>query len=113
MNILLDQGTPVHLRHWLTAHWVSTTYEQGWSSATNQDLFLWAGQLGYRLLVSTDINLRYQQNLQPHTLAILVLSTEPETILTLADRVTVIRKGTVAREFSTGHIEKADLLAAA
>ena len=29
------------------------------------------------------------------------------------DRVTVIRKGTVAREFSTGHIEKADLLAAA
>jgi hypothetical protein len=75
MNILLDQGTPVHLRHWLTAHWVSTTYEQGWSSATNQDLFLWAGQLGYRLVVSTDINLRYQQNLQPHTLAILVLST--------------------------------------
>jgi ribose transport system ATP-binding protein len=45
--------------------------------------------------------------------AILVLSTEPETILTLADRVTVIRKGAVAREFSTGHIEKTDLLAAA
>lgn len=75
MNILLDQGTPVQLRHWLSAHWVSTTYEQGWSHVTNQDLFLLAGEQGYRLLIATDINLRYQQNLQPPSLAILVLST--------------------------------------
>jgi hypothetical protein len=75
MNILLDQGTPVDLRHWLSAHWVSTTYEQGWSRVSNNDLFRLAGQEGYRLLIATDINLRYQQNLQPAALAILVLST--------------------------------------
>ena len=57
--------------------------------------------------------IRIVRSLRDRGVAILVLSTEPETILTLADRVTVIRKGTVAREFSTGHIEKADLLAAA
>ena len=45
--------------------------------------------------------------------AMLVLSTEPETILTLADRVTVLKRGVVAREFTHGHIEKADLLGAA
>jgi hypothetical protein len=63
------------LRHWLSSHLVSTAYEQGWSRVTNRDLFHLAGQLGYRLLISTDINLRYQQNLQPHSLAVLVLST--------------------------------------
>jgi hypothetical protein len=35
--------------------------------------------------------------------AVLVLSTEPETILTLADRVTVLRRGVVAKEFTSGH----------
>ncbi len=57
--------------------------------------------------------IRIVKSLRDKGVAILVLSTEPETILTLADRVTVIRKGTVAREFATGHIEKADLLSAA
>lgn len=75
MNILLDQGAPVPLRHWLSSHLVRTAYEQGWSRVTNRELFLLAVQLGYRLLITTDINLRYQQNLQPHSLAILVLST--------------------------------------
>ena len=57
--------------------------------------------------------IRIVKSLRDRGVAVLVLSTEPETILTLADRVTVIKKGAVAREFSTGHIEKADLLAAA
>ena len=57
--------------------------------------------------------IRIVKSLRDKGVAILVLSTEPETILTLADRVTVIRKGMVAREFATGHIEKADLLSAA
>ncbi len=57
--------------------------------------------------------IRIVKSLRDRGVAILVLSTEPETILTLADRVTVIKKGTVAREFAKGHIEKADLLSAA
>jgi ribose transport system ATP-binding protein len=57
--------------------------------------------------------IRIVKSLRDKGVAILVLSTEPETILTLADRVTVIKKGTVARQFWTGHIEKADLLSAA
>lgn len=57
--------------------------------------------------------IRIVKSLRDKGVAILVLSTEPETILTLADRVSVIKKGTVARQFSAGHIEKADLLSAA
>ena len=57
--------------------------------------------------------IRILRNLRDRGVAILVLSTEPETVLTLADRVTVIKKGLVSREFATGRIEKSDLLAAA
>lgn len=57
--------------------------------------------------------IRIVKDLRDKGVAILVLSTEPETILTLADRVSVLRKGTVAKEFSNGTIHKADLLAAA
>ncbi|MBX3570636.1 MAG: sugar ABC transporter ATP-binding protein [Rhizobiaceae bacterium] len=57
--------------------------------------------------------IRIVRSLRDRGVAVLVLSTEPETILTLADRVTVLKRGVVAREFSSGHIDKADLLAAA
>ncbi len=57
--------------------------------------------------------IRIVKDLRDKGVAILVLSTEPETILTLADRVSVLRKGIVAKEFSHGTIHKADLLAAA
>ena len=57
--------------------------------------------------------IRIVKALRDKGVAVLVLSTEPETILTLADRVTVLKRGAVAREFTNGHIEKADLLDAA
>ena len=57
--------------------------------------------------------IRIVKSLRDRGVAILVLSTEPETILTLADRVTVMKKGSVAREFTQGQLEKADLLSAA
>ena len=75
MQILFDQGTPAPLRRFLTAHDVSTAYEQGWSTVTNGDLIHLAEQQGYELLITTDTNLRYQQNLKTRAIAILVLST--------------------------------------
>jgi ribose transport system ATP-binding protein len=57
--------------------------------------------------------IRIVKDLRDKGVAILVLSTEPETILTLADRVSVLRKGRVAKEFKSGTLHKADLLAAA
>jgi hypothetical protein len=42
---------------------------------TNGDLIRLAEQEGYELLITTDTNLRYQQNLKKRNLAILELST--------------------------------------
>jgi ribose transport system ATP-binding protein len=46
-------------------------------------------------------------------MALIVLSTEPETVLSLADRVLVMRKGELTSEFADCMISKDRLLAAA
>ena len=73
MKILFDQGTPVPLRRHLHGHTVTTAYEQGWSNLVNGQLLDAAEQAGYNLLITTDQNLRYQQNLVGRRLAIVVL----------------------------------------
>ncbi len=75
MKILFDQGTPAPLRKWLSEHEVSTAYEMGWSELSNGDLLSAAEQNEFDLLVTTDQNLVYQQNLTSRTIAILILST--------------------------------------
>jgi len=72
--ILFDQGTPAPLRHKLTGHTVSTAYEMGWAELENGDL-LGAAEAAFDAFVTTDQNLRYQQNLAGRRLAILVLPT--------------------------------------
>jgi predicted nuclease of predicted toxin-antitoxin system len=62
MKILFDQGTLVPLRRFLPEHTVDTAYEKGWSALTNGDLILAAETEQYDVLITTDQNLRYQQN---------------------------------------------------
>jgi hypothetical protein len=74
MRILFDQGTPAPLRHALTGHTISTAFEMGWAQLANGDL-LGAAEESFDALVTTDRNLRYQQNLSARRLAILTLWT--------------------------------------
>ncbi|MBJ7391888.1 MAG: hypothetical protein JHC85_09990 [Chthoniobacterales bacterium] len=64
MKILFDQGTPVPLRHYLPEHEVATAAEMGWSQLNNGELLATATANGFEVLVTTDQNLRYQQNLE-------------------------------------------------
>ncbi len=56
---------------------------------------------------------RIVRALRDQGIAIIVFSTEPETVLSLADRILVMRKGEFAREFAGEAISKDRLLAAA
>ena len=87
MRILFDQGVPVPLRRHLTGHAVATAYERGWANLSNGDLIR-AAESEFELLVTTDQNLRYQQNLTGRGIGILVLPTTrwPEIQMN-ADRV--------------------------
>jgi hypothetical protein len=74
VRILFDQGTPAPLRRTLTGHFISTADEKGWSELDNGAL-LRAAEVEFDALVTTDQNLRYQQNFTERRLAILVLPT--------------------------------------
>ena len=74
MRVLFDQGTPEPLRHSLTHHEVATAYERGWSRLKNGELLDAAEKESFAVLVTTDANLRYQQNLQARRIAIVVLA---------------------------------------
>jgi hypothetical protein len=73
VRILFDQGTPAPLRVHLRPHSVDTVAEIGWSTLSNGDLLRRAQEAGYALFITTDQNLRYQQNIADRALAILVL----------------------------------------
>lgn len=73
MKILFDQGTPVPLRKFLPGHHVETAYERGWSHLANGELLKTAEEAGFDTILTTDKNLRYQQNLAGRRIAILVL----------------------------------------
>jgi len=73
MKILFDQGTPAPLRRYLSGHAIDTAYEKGWSELSNGDLLAKVEQDGYEVLITTDRNLRYQQNLADRQIAIVVL----------------------------------------
>ena len=73
MKILFDQGTPVPLRRFLSSHTIDTAYELGWQSLENGALLSAAEKGGYELLITTDQNLKYQQNLSDRKVAVVVL----------------------------------------
>jgi len=57
--------------------------------------------------------LRIVKSLRAQGIGILVVSAEPETVLSLADRVLVMKRGRVTREFTGETVSKDRLLAAA
>ncbi|MGH9741469.1 MAG: hypothetical protein ACRD51_03875 [Candidatus Acidiferrum sp.] len=74
MLILFDHGTPRGIARSLHPHTVKEAKEQGWDTLSNGDLLKAAEKAGFDVLLTTDKNLRYQQNLQGRKLAIVVLS---------------------------------------
>jgi hypothetical protein len=74
MRILFDQGTPAPLRRALADHSVSTAFEMGWTQLGNGAL-LRAAESQFDALITTDRNLRHQQNIVGYRLSILILPT--------------------------------------
>jgi hypothetical protein len=83
MRVLFDQGTPVPLRRFLTRHSVRTVAEQEWSTLGNGELLDAAEAAGFEVLLTTDKNIRYQQNLAQRRIAILVLGRPEWPVLRL------------------------------
>src|ERR1035437_3842558 len=73
MLIIFDRATPVPIRPYLEGHTVRTAAQQGWDKLRNGDLSTAAEDAGFDILLTTDKNMRYQQNLAGRKIAIVVL----------------------------------------
>jgi hypothetical protein len=74
MLVLFDNGTPRTLaRDLIDRHAVTEARARGWEKLDNGELLAQAEAAGFQVLVTTDKNLRYQQNLADRKIAIVVL----------------------------------------
>jgi hypothetical protein len=73
MLILFHHGTPRGIARSLTGHTVQEAKALGWDRFTNGELLTAAEEAGFEVLLTTDKNLRYQQNLTGRKIDVVVL----------------------------------------
>jgi hypothetical protein len=73
MRVLFDNGTPRGVGAALTDHVVEEARAHGWDTLRNGELLDAAEASGFDVFVTTDRNLRYQQNLADRKIAVIVL----------------------------------------
>src|SRR5690242_10817558 len=81
MFILFDNRPPAPLRHALKGHTVVEAIDRGWDRLTNGELIAAAEAAGFDLLLTTDKNMRYQQNLVGCNIAFVVVGNQQWPIL--------------------------------
>jgi len=83
MLALFDNGTPRTLaRHLIDHHTVTEARARGWEELENGELLNQAEAAGFEVLLTTDKNLGYQQNLTGRKIAIVVLGQGRWTLIT-------------------------------
>jgi hypothetical protein len=73
MRILFDIGTPRGLAWFLKGHVVQQARLLGWEELENGSLIAAAEEAGIDVFLTTDKNVRYQQNLTHRRIAVIVL----------------------------------------
>ncbi len=73
MRVLFDNGVPRGVAEGLLDHDVAEARSLGWDRLRNGELLRAAEEAGFDVLITTDRNLRHQQNMSGRQLAIVVL----------------------------------------
>jgi predicted nuclease of predicted toxin-antitoxin system len=73
VKVLFDQNAPRPLARLLLRHFVTRAAELGWEELKNGELIKMAESHGFECMVTSDRNMRHQQNLNDRKLAIVVL----------------------------------------
>jgi hypothetical protein len=73
MRVLFDNGSPRGVAAALKEHVVEEARDHGWDSLRNGELLDAAETAGFEVFVTSDRNLRHQQNLTGRRIAIVVL----------------------------------------
>jgi predicted nuclease of predicted toxin-antitoxin system len=82
MLVLFDNGTPRTLaRYLIDRNAVTEARARGWEELENGELLNEAEAAGFEVLVTTDKNLNYQQNLTGRKIAIVILGRGRWTVI--------------------------------
>jgi hypothetical protein len=73
VRVLFDNGTPRGLAAFIIGHKVEEARLHGWEELANGELIEAAEAAGFEVLLTTDKNIRYQQNLKDRKIALVVL----------------------------------------
>lgn len=74
MRIVFDKNVPIGVRRFLSPHYVRTFVEMQWHPQLENGQLLEAAEAaGFDVMITSDQNIRYQQNLTGRKLALLVL----------------------------------------
>ena len=73
MRVLFDNGTPRGVAAALAGHVVEEARSLGWDTLRNGELLDAAEAAGFDVFVTTDRNIRHQQNLAGRRIAVVVL----------------------------------------
>jgi hypothetical protein len=73
MRVLFDNGTPRGVAAALVGHRVEEARSRGWDTLQNGELLDAAEAAGFDVFVTTDRNIRHQQNLTGRKIAVVVL----------------------------------------
>ena len=87
-KVLFDNGTPRKVAGCLIGHSVTRARQLGWHQLNNGDLIAQAEAGGFDVLLSTDKNIQYQQNLSGRKIALVVLGQQQWPLVQLyLDRI--------------------------
>ena len=102
MRILFDKNVPVPARRFLRRHEVHTIPEMQWPDRLkNGELLKKAEDSGFNVMVTSDQNIRYQQNLTGRKLALVVLGSNIWPIVrTHGDTISATVDGAMAGSYT-------------
>jgi predicted nuclease of predicted toxin-antitoxin system len=82
MRVLVDECLPRFLRRVLPGHFVQTAQDCGWAGIKNGELLILAEEQ-FDVFLTSDKNLRYQQNLAERKIAIIELPANRRAVVKL------------------------------
>ncbi len=93
ISALLDEHLPAQLQSLFSpAIGVYTIADLGWQSKHNGELLAAMGERGIEFLITADRNLQYQQNMNKHTVRLVVIVSHDNRLKTLFPRVPEIEQ---------------------
>ncbi len=92
MKVLLDENLPKKLKFDLSEFEVYTVREKGWNGKENGELLKLLSSEDFKVLLTFDQNIMYQQNITKFKVTVFVLKAIDNTYITLKELVPKIRK---------------------